>query len=402
MHGGYISLIILHHCWDGNSVHQLLENKDAKRVIDAIRDIRFVGGCVRDAILGREIHDIDFATTKTPHQIISLLESHNIKAIPTGLKHGTITAVINKQGFEITTLRQDMKCDGRHAEIKFTNQWYEDATRRDFTFNALYLDQYGEIYDYFDGINDLQNQYLRFIGDADTRIREDYLRILRAFRFQVKICKGKIPKKIIDTCRRNTQGIDQLSGERIQSEMMQLLSLENSVDAISIMYENSILEHIIPGEININDIIHDIPNFPIEKLAVLISNYQFNHVKSRWKISNHTAKTLTFLLKNTIPALSSICIDDIPKHISRIGRHHLTALVMAQRILGKCDNYHEILIEIDTCKIPDFPISGRDLIRIGMKPGPDMGTMLVKLREKWINNDFSLNKDQLLDDLYLY
>ncbi len=178
-------------------------------IVEAIEDARgnarLVGGCVRDSVLGRDTTDIDLATDLVPEMVIQALGSAGIKTIPTGIKHGTVTAVVAGIPYEITTLRRDLECDGRHAAVAFTNSWMEDASRRDFTFNALYCDKSGKIYDYFSGMQDLENRTVVFIGDAEARINEDFLRILRVFRFHASICDKSPLSEEISSFATNTR-----------------------------------------------------------------------------------------------------------------------------------------------------------------------------------------------------
>ncbi|MDD9336115.1 MAG: CCA tRNA nucleotidyltransferase [Wolbachia sp.] len=222
-------------------------------IIEAIEnsggESRLVGGCVRDSILKRDVHDIDLATNLLPSQAIEALKLRNIKTIPTGLKHGTITAILNQRFFEITTLRHDVKCDGRHAEVRFTDNWQADASRRDFTFNALYVDKHGRIYDYFGGIEDLKARRLNFIENAEDRIKEDYLRILRAFRFHAKICVVDLSDKILAVCKKHSHKIYNLSGERIRDEIFKLLEYDNPVPTLKSMQKSDVLQKIIPKEV---------------------------------------------------------------------------------------------------------------------------------------------------------
>ena len=197
-------------------------------------NIRLVGGCVRDLLLQKEVHDFDFATKFTPDEIIEILTKNKIKSILTGKKFGTITAVVNGKNFEITTLRTDEENDGRHAKVKFVDDYYEDASRRDFTINALYLDQEGNIYDYFDGIFDLNEKNLKFIGDANQRINEDFLRILRFFRFNLSYAKN-IDKESLQACINNKEGLKILSRERVRLEFLKIISSADKVRLIEIL-----------------------------------------------------------------------------------------------------------------------------------------------------------------------
>ncbi|HEV7234450.1 MAG TPA: CCA tRNA nucleotidyltransferase, partial [Sphingorhabdus sp.] len=216
-----------------------------KRVVAALRDDhggpRFVGGAVRDSLLGLEVSDVDLATTLLPQEVIDRLDAARIKAIPTGLDHGTVTAVADGRNYEVTTLRRDVATDGRRATVAFSTDWGEDAVRRDFTVNALYADPAtGEIYDYFGGIGDLHAGIIRFIGDADLRIAEDYLRILRFFRFLARYGHGEVDASSLAACASGAHGLTALSRERIAQELTKLLILPNPVAALGLMVQHGI------------------------------------------------------------------------------------------------------------------------------------------------------------------
>ena len=202
--------------------------------------IRFVGGAVRDCVLGIEAADLDLATTLLPLQVIDLLEKSDISNYPTGLAHGTITAIIDGKSFEITTLRRDASCDGRHAEVEFGTDWEEDARRRDFTMNAIYMSASGELFDYFGGFQDAMAGRVRFIGDAKQRIQEDYLRILRFFRFFAVYGKGTPNAYALNACTEFASHINTLSGERIQAEMLKLLAAPSPFYALELMQKTGV------------------------------------------------------------------------------------------------------------------------------------------------------------------
>ena len=182
-------------------------------------ELRVVGGAVRDLMLGKKPKDIDLATDATPKEMIGFLEQENIKVVPTGIEHGTITAVINKEPYEITTLRADTETDGRKAKVNFIRNWREDARRRDLTYNAMSLDFEGRLYDYFEGMNDLQNKVSRFVGDPNERIQEDYLRILRYFRFQSKLTSPQWSGDTLDAIQKNASMLKKISVERVWQEI---------------------------------------------------------------------------------------------------------------------------------------------------------------------------------------
>src|SRR5579859_1773793 len=206
---------------------------DTAAVLDALEAAggadcaRFVGGCVRNTLIGKPVSDIDIATVLTPERVTEALKAAKLKAVPTGVEHGTVTAVAGGKPFEVTTLRRDVATDGRRAVVAFTDDWKEDAQRRDFTINALYAAPEGEVFDYFEGISDLEAGRVRFVGDPVTRIREDYLRILRLFRFHAWYGEGALDPDALRAAAHERSGLARLSGERVSREMLRLLAAED-------------------------------------------------------------------------------------------------------------------------------------------------------------------------------
>ncbi len=205
--------------------------------------MRFVGGAIRNSLLKLKVEDVDVATKLTPQKVTELLEKSNIRAIPTGIKHGTVTALIDGKNFEITTLRSDISCDGRHAKVSWSSDWQEDARRRDFTMNALYLSAGGELFDYFCGTEDIEKGIVRFIGNPKERIAEDYLRILRFFRFFAYYGKGTINEEGLAACTSLAEGINNLSGERLQQEMLKILESVKAKETLEIMNKSGVLKY---------------------------------------------------------------------------------------------------------------------------------------------------------------
>ena len=227
------------------------QSEGLNRVVEALRDEqggpRYVGGAVRDTLLGWDVTDVDLATPLLPEVVMARLEAARIKAVPTGLDHGTVTAVADGRNYEITTLRRDVETHGRRATVAFSTDWQEDAARRDFTFNALYADpNSGEIFDYFGGREDLDAGIVRFIGDADERISEDFLRILRYFRFLARYGKGAVDDAAIRACAKGAHGLTALSRERIAQELTRLLMLADPVASVQLMIENGIFAPFLP------------------------------------------------------------------------------------------------------------------------------------------------------------
>ncbi|QBB83846.1 MULTISPECIES: CCA tRNA nucleotidyltransferase [Wolbachia] len=389
-------------------------------IIEAIEkfggEARLVGGCVRDSILQREIHDIDLATNLLPNQTIKALKLCNIKTIPTGLKHGTITAILHKRSFEITTLRHDVKCDGRHAKVEFTNDWQADASRRDFTFNALYADKHGHIYDYFGGIQDLKARKLNFIGNAEDRIKEDYLRILRAFRFHAKICIGDLSDEILDVCKKHSHMIQNLSGERIREEIFKLLECNDPAPTLKSMQKSDVLQKIIPKEVKCEILsspllINTKPltkpsayghtpflDDSLTKLALLIRTAEDRvslgeEVSKFLRLSNKQKKKLLFLLSNDIK--TELSEKEQKKYISLFGKELYCDLMKICGIESGI-NVDEYISFAKMFNIPKFPLSGDDLITIGHQPGKNLGRNLELLRQHWENSSYTLTKEELL------
>ncbi|MGL9717329.1 MAG: CCA tRNA nucleotidyltransferase [Wolbachia sp.] len=372
-------------------------------IIDAIEkfggEARLVGGCVRDSILQREIHDIDLATNLLPNQAIKALKLHNIKAIPTGLKHGTITAVVNQRSFEITTLRYDVKCDGRHAKVEFTDDWQADASRRDFTFNALYADKHGHIYDYFGGTQDLKARRLNFIGNAGDRIKEDYLRILRVFRFHAKICVGDLSDEILDVCKQHSHMIQNLSGERIRDEMLKLLACDNPAPTLRSMQKSDVLQKIIPKEVRCKILSSPLlfGADALVKLALLLRTTENDglgeYVSKFLRLSNKQKKKLLFLLSNNIK--TELSEKEQKKYISLFGKELYCDLVRVCGVESET-NIDKYIAFAKAFDIPEFPLSGNDLINIGHQPGKSLGRNLALLRQYWEDSSYTLTKEELI------
>ena len=248
------------------------------RVVEAHGGVlRFVGGAVRDAIAGIKGFDLDLATDLSPDELVEACEENGLRTIPIGIKFGTVGVLIDNQVLEVTSLRKDVKTDGRHAEVVFTSDWNEDASRRDLTINAVYADEKGNVFDYYNGVDDLEKGIVRFIGSANQRIKEDYLRILRFFRFYSIFGKAPIDRKALEACKENRDGLKQLSMERIRDELFKLFLTPKVVETLQIMYDNEILSYVFPDthyleelDFLVNTIdVKDLPNAPLRRLFIL-------------------------------------------------------------------------------------------------------------------------------------
>jgi poly(A) polymerase len=371
------------------------------------RQILYVGGCVRDCILGKEIGDLDLATTLLPDDVSRRLKKAGIKALPTGIEHGTVTAVKNKIPFQITTLRRDVETDGRRAVVAFTDDWAEDAARRDFTINTLLCDLLGNVYDPTgQGISDLHAGRVRFVGDADTRIREDYLRILRFFRFFAFYGKGASDKKALAACRLHAAKIKTLSRERITQETLKLLTAPRVIESLGLMKENNILPALF------------LRGGDWDALTRLVKNEDVPNVAARFVLlgagTDAAQKKLdkVLILPNALrAAIQNIhaaaktlkAPDDHALRVLlyRYGREVALAAfgVFCARKALPFAVRRKGLAFLKTEIIPVFPVTGKDLLRAGIGQGPEMGKILKRLETAWIKNGFQADKSFLLEKI---
>ena len=359
----------------------------------------FVGGCVRNQLLGEEVGDIDIATVHTPDVVTEKLEVADIQVIPTGIDHGTVTAVINKQGFEITTLRRDVETDGRRAVVAFTADWREDAERRDFTLNTLLANQNGEIFDPTgEGLSDLEAGKIVFVGDAAQRIAEDYLRVLRFFRFHGFYGQGDPDADALKACKDAAGKITSLSAERITQEFFKILSIDNPVDTLSLMFENNALKDELGA--------HYQPAF-LRWFCDFQNRYGLRFLASRLFVLagleiDNVETMAKFLLipkvfRKDIEAVSNILsMDDLnDNHAVKVAVYKYGRVATAQALMIEMaqdrvmNGYAPTALEIvQNWDIPDFPVSGDDLIKAGHKPGPELGAELEKREKIWVENGF--------------
>ncbi len=361
-----------------------------------VDNIRFVGGCVRDLIVGSEIKDIDFATVLTPEQMILTLKRSGIKTVPTGIKHGTITAIVNDQQFQITTLRSDISTDGRHAEVAFVDNWELDAQRRDFTINALYLSGEGKLFDFFGGMDHLRSGKVVFIGDAEARIREDYLRILRYFRFFGRFGQGAPDDAAARACSRYSAQVNYLSGERIQSEMFKILELKNCIEVMTHMQNYGILPFIFPGEVDfriLKRLLEIDPEINVIRRLAAIQGYDLQILTDHWRLNTEQYKTLKIITTN-------VDMREPRKVLRHLGRECFVDLVYLSEARGTLPYpIEEMLDFVSKWRIPKFPIYGGDVISLGVKEGRIIGKILSKLESYWEDHNYVFSRDELLKRL---
>jgi len=372
----------------------------------------FVGGCVRKYLSNEDIDDIDIATTLNIDEIKEKFKETNFKVIESGLKHGSLTLVSKKLKLEITTLRKDIKTDGRHAEIEITDNWQLDSNRRDFTINAIYLDINGKVFDPQFGTNDLKNCNVKFIGDPQKRIEEDYLRILRFIRFSVEY-GSQVEATTIKAIKLNLDGIKQISKERIFIELLKILSLKNFLSLAQNKDLKEIFLLIFP-ELKYLDRLNKLIEFSNELLldnttllAILLIDEKDNHEYffHKYNVSNNLKNDLILISKNfkNLKMNKSFFKQDLKKNIFYFGKNHLTTLnkiYFSENKKIKISNYLEILKEIKKSIVPEFHINGTYLKNRGIKEGTYIGKILKILEDEWIKNDFKLS-DQKVEEIIL-
>ena len=348
---------------------------------------RFVGGCVRDGLLGRASTDLDIAIDQLPEDSMRLLEAAAIKVIPTGLKHGTITALAEGQHFEITTLRVDVETFGRHARVAFTDDWQLDAARRDFTINAIYTDRDGQLYDPVGGQADLAAGLVRFVGDAAQRITEDKLRILRFFRFFALYGRGGPDAAALAACAAAAPGIAGLSGERVSAEVFKLLAAANPLPSLQLMAEAGVLSQILPDGFDLDGLARS-DNDPLRRLSA-IASAGAAAIAKRLRLSKQQASRLNFLIDPPAKLSPEIARPALRQLLYDHGANQISDLALQQGV-------PELLPRIDEATPPPFPLKGSDALALGMHAGPEIGNILRSLEDEWRANDFAASRDELL------
>ncbi len=362
---------------------------------------RAVGGAVRNALLGEPVADIDIATTAKPEETTRLAEEAGLKVIATGLSHGTVTIIADHTPFEVTTLREDLETFGRHATVGFTSDWAADARRRDFTINALYCDSSGTVFDPLEGYKDLQDRRVRFIGNATQRIQEDYLRILRFFRFSSQYGNGTLDQPGMAACLENREGLQQLSKERIRAELLRLLATPYAttvVPAVTI----DILSLVLPSDPDIATFEHivavedanDLPPDPIRRLAALSAAAAgtTDKLKAALRLSSIEEDRLARMTLPD-PALNPSSDPQQAKiFIYRYGNEaFVDALVLNWARSGTAatePDFKRKLTFAQRWNAPELPVRGADLLDLGVPPGPMIGKLLHEFEDWWISANF--------------
>ncbi len=397
-------------------------NKDLKFIFQKLQEgvskdkitARFVGGCVRKYLLNEKVDDIDVATILTTDQIKEKFKNTNLKLIDTGLKHGTLTIVSNSYKVEITTLRKDVSTDGRHAEIEYTDDWTKDSERRDFTINSIYLDINGKIFDPQMGTIDLKNKNIKFIGDPQKRIEEDYLRIIRFIRFKL-MYDIEVESTTSIAIKQNLDGIKKISKERVLTELLKILDLKDIFKINQSKNLREIFSMIFPEFLyldrlerlkkvyNYSDLNRDI------LLAVLLIDEKDNHEYFLHKYN--ASNKLKDILRKFAGNLAQMRTDknffdkDLIKNVYLKGKNHLIALNLIYYSLNskvKIQDFSKNLNKLLKAKIPSFPINGEFLKKKGMREGKSLGNVLKILEKEWIEKNFKMSDERVKEIISIY
>ena len=396
----------------------ILEQNDVAQVFDLFEtyqknSIYVVGGSIRDALLNREITDIDFATSLKPKTITEILNKENIKFIDVGIDHGTVTAIINERKFEITTFRNDIFTDGRHAQVSFSNSLEEDALRRDFTINAMYLDKSGNLIDPTDGKKDLENRVVRFIGKPDERIKEDYLRILRYFRFLALFGDISPDAEVMKTISANLDKLSVVSKERQWNELKSILTLTAPNNAIYAMSEIGLLDDYFNG-IGINDAFVNLIEIeskisfsidPILRLSTLIENSldKANTIIKKLPLSKSESTDLLKLCTLNKKVVSYMSMKEVRYLLYLLGRDGFQKQILvtwAKDANNKNEvNWRSLYEVAQSWEKPSFALTAKDVINMGISQGPMVGDILKEVEDWWAENDFIDDKFSLIERL---
>jgi poly(A) polymerase/tRNA nucleotidyltransferase (CCA-adding enzyme) len=372
------------------------------RIWDALPEARVVGGAVRDALVERPVRDalverkvadIDLATPRPPDEVTAALHAAGVRVVPTGLAHGTVTAVADGRGFEVTTLRRDVETDGRHAVVAFTSDWRLDASRRDFTINAMSMTRDGSVFDYFEGVNDLKAGRVRFVGDPATRIAEDYLRILRFFRFYARYGRVLPDQPTLDALQAGVPGLVRLSVERVWTELRRILGAPDPDEAVGLMVRLGVWAVVLPEAPAVAQLA-GLPADPVLRLAAMLTEDPLA-AAARLKLSNEDRDRLVRLLATPSPKgsdadLRRLLADHRPQDL--MDRALLDGALLDGALLDGAlldgalpDGATDVRRRLAEMERPVFPLEGRDIVATGVAAGPLVGACLRALRQWWIS-----------------
>lgn len=374
------------------------------RVLDTLNNggvtTRIVGGAVRNAVMGRPVADYDLTTALTPDAVTARAVAAGLKVVPTGIDHGTVTVVAHKRGFEVTTLRRDVATDGRHAVVQFTDDWIEDARRRDFSLNTLLADYDGTIYDPLGtGLADARAGLIRFVGDPAARIVEDYLRILRFFRFQAHYGSGDMDTGALDACRQYAPQMRTLSRERVTTEVMKWLGAENPIPSLKKSIEYNVLNVVLESIFDVQGLSRLIP---LQRAVNAVDICARLHALASGAVDKLVD---CFVLSSNqikfLRAISDVIIQDVPtpQNLRAAVYTHGLAPVIQRVLINMAAAQITTppdFTDIQKWVVPAMPVTGGDLIALGYTPGVAMGDLLRVMERAWVESDFTLSRDALL------
>ncbi len=398
------------------NIRNLSKKKPVSKIFNAINsfssesEIRYVGGCIRKIINQEEVDDIDLATNLIPQQVCEILEKNKIKFYETGIQHGTITALIDQYKFEITSLREDISTDGRHAKVKFSKNWKEDALRRDFTINSIYSDRDGNLFDPFNGKDDLEKGLIRFIGDANQRINEDFLRILRYLRFFLNYSKQPHDLEVISKLKRNIDGVSYLSKERLLDELKKITKLSTleklSKDKISLEIILAIFPELknirIFSKLNLEkkEILKKVDFIFLLSLMIIDESDNTDYFLYKYNISKIDKKRIE-IIKNFYKEKTNTNTfkeNNLNKIFYHYGRQAIEDILIFKII--KFQKYDQSLLETlkvyENKKKPQMPLGAKKLMeKYKIPEGKQLGNKLKIIEEQWINNNFQISEKQV-------
>jgi poly(A) polymerase len=373
---------------------------------------RFVGGCVRNALVGRAIDDIDIATTLTPESVMEALAAAGLRYVPTGVEHGTVTAIAGGRPYEVTTLRRDVETDGRRAVVAYTADWTEDAERRDFRLNALYMDESGLIYDPTGaGVEDALNGRIVFVGEPETRIREDYLRILRFFRFRAWFGQGEPDAAGLASCAALKDGLQRLSAERVSKELLKLLAAEDPRAAVQDMDRAGVLRTVLPEALPLDRFLSlvaielehlDHGDAELRLAALMPDNPPGARVTAeRLRLSNAQRDRLAEAVHEDPEVQPDMTPEAARRRLYVLGQQTFAdRLQLSWAETGGDPRALLALLRLARDWVrPKFPLTGHDAAVAGLAPGPEVGAVLRRMEAWWIDHDFQPSREDLLDRL---
>lgn len=355
-------------------------------------EARLVGGCVRDTLIGIEPKDLDIATTALPDKVVDVATAAGYKVIPTGLQHGTVTIVHEGEPYEVTTLRTDVETDGRHAKVAYIRDWEQDAARRDFTINAMSVSPDGRLHDYFGGEDDIMSGTVRFVGDPVRRIQEDYLRILRFFRFRARF-GTQMDGATFDAIQKNAHGLEDISVERVWMEMSKIITHPEGYGQVLMMDELGVLSAVGMNEdaryfSGLRKMIRHTDRPGMALGAMMSSERAVVEMVEKWKLSTSEANDALL----TARILADFTDDEHYWICKAVGHASPQDMVPALKMNGLSSIADRIIDGV-----PEFPLMGRDLIAAGLRPGPALGQKLAEMKAAWMESGFELTRDELVD-----